>query len=163
MVRVTPVLRLFFRAPTYLYRWHCGRLLGNRFLLLTHVGRRTGRRRETVLEVMKYRPGGSELVVMSAFGSRADWFLNIAAGPRPQVTIGPRRFVADYRILDQDEAAAMIAGYERRHRFIAPIVRTVLSRLLGWPYRGSEPDRHRLAAQMPFVAFRPWREGPKRL
>jgi hypothetical protein len=47
-------LRYFF-APVSLYRLHLGWLLGHRFLLLTHTGRRSGLRRQTVLEVMEYR------------------------------------------------------------------------------------------------------------
>jgi hypothetical protein len=38
---------------------------------------------------------------------------------------------------------------------IAPIIRRVLSRLLGWHYDGSDDHRRRLAARLPFVAFRP--------
>jgi deazaflavin-dependent oxidoreductase (nitroreductase family) len=112
-----------FRAPAQLYRWGCGPLLGRRFLLLIHTGRRTGLRRETVLEVMEYRPAGGEAVVMSAFGRHADWLQNIQADPNPEVVIGRRRFVAAYRILDAGEALSVVRGYEQRHRLIAPIVR----------------------------------------
>ena len=38
---------------------------------------------------------------------------------------------------------------------MAPIVRRVLSRLLGWRYDGSEDARRRLVCQLPLVAFRP--------
>src|SRR5215469_3700219 len=38
-------LRRLFRVPVYLYWWKCGWLLGHRFLLLNHTGRRTGLRR----------------------------------------------------------------------------------------------------------------------
>jgi hypothetical protein len=132
--RLNPVLRGLFRAPVYLYRWRCGRLLGRRFMLLIHVGRRTGLRRETVLEVMEYRLEGPEVVVMST---------------------GSRRFTADYRILGADEAVRVIAGYEQRNRLMAPIIRAVLSRLLGWRYVGSELDRRWLVAHLPLIAFRP--------
>jgi len=49
------MLRYLFRVPVYLYRWRLGCLLGNRLLLLTHTGRGTGLRRQTVLEVVEYR------------------------------------------------------------------------------------------------------------
>jgi hypothetical protein len=62
------VLRHLLRAPVYLYRWRLGPLFGKRFLLLTHTGRRTGVRHQTVLEVMEYREEGPEAVVMSGFG-----------------------------------------------------------------------------------------------
>ena len=113
-------LRRLFRAPVHLYRWRCGWLLGHRFLLLIHVGRRTGLRRRTVLEVVEYRKEGPEAVVISAFGRNADWFRNIAATPDPEVVIGSRRFTAVYRVLDEEEAVQVFAGYERRNRFVAP-------------------------------------------
>lgn len=39
------ILRLAFKAPLVLYRLWLGWLLGERFVLLTHIGRRTGRTR----------------------------------------------------------------------------------------------------------------------
>jgi hypothetical protein len=70
------------------------------------------------------------------------------------VVIGSRRFVATYRVLGEGEAVNVVRGYEQRNRFMAPILRSVLSRLLGWRYHGSEPDRRRLVAQLPLIAFR---------
>ena len=153
--RLNAALRRLFRAPVHLYRWRCGWLLGHRFLLLIHVGRRTGLRRHTVLEVVEYRKEGPEAVVISAFGHNADWLRNIAATPDPEVVIGSQRFIAACRVLEEEEAVRVIAGYERRNRFVAPVTRSVLSRLLGWRYSGAEEDRRRLVAQLPFIAFRP--------
>jgi deazaflavin-dependent oxidoreductase (nitroreductase family) len=123
--------------------------------MLVQVGRRTGVRRHTVLEVMEYRKGLPEMVVMSGFGRNPDWLRNIVATPSFEVIIGSRRFTAIHRTLDAEEAAKVIAGDERRNHIIAPIVRAGLSRLAGWPYDGSECARRRLAAQLPFIAFRP--------
>jgi deazaflavin-dependent oxidoreductase (nitroreductase family) len=153
--RLGRTLRCAFRAPVYLYRWRCGWLLGHRFLLLIHVGRRTGLRRHTVLEVLEYRKEGPEAIVMSAFGPNADWRRNIDATPGSEVVLGSQRFTAAHRVLDEVEAVRVIRGYERRNRFIAPIIRTVLSRLLGWRYYGSESDRRRLVTQLPLIALRP--------
>jgi len=145
----------FFRAPIYLYRWGLGGMLGKRFLLLIHTGRRTGHRHETVLEIMEYRADGPEAVVMSGFGRNADWFLNIQANPDEEVVIGTRHFAAKHRILPAEEALGVLRGYVRRNRFMAPVIGWVLSRLLGWRYRGSESDERRLVGQLPFIAFRP--------
>jgi hypothetical protein len=57
-------LRLAFRLPIYLYRLDLGRLLGHRFLLLVHQGRRSGLLRETALEV---RTGGERYVPEQRF------------------------------------------------------------------------------------------------
>ncbi len=147
--------RRLLRAPVHLYRWRAGWLLGHRFLLLIHTGRRSGRRRETVLEVVEYRSDRPEAVVVSGFGPRADWLRNISANPNPEIIIGSQRFTAVHRLLGNEEAAQVLARYERRHRWAAPVVRAILSRLLGWPYNGSDEHRRRVAAQLPFVAFRP--------
>lgn len=153
--RPNAVMRGLFRAPVYLYRWRCGWLLGHRFLLLIHVGRRTGLPRCTVLEVVEYRPQAREAVVVSGFGRNAQWLRNIAATPHPEVIIGTQRFVATHRILGTEEAVRVFKAYEHRNRFVFPIVRGVLSRLLGWTYDGSDAARRRLVEQLPFVAFRP--------
>ncbi len=74
---LSPFWRRAFRLPIHLYHWGGGGLLGRRFMLLIHIGRRSGLRRETVLEVMEYRPTGPEIVVMSGFGRDSDWLRNI--------------------------------------------------------------------------------------
>ena len=48
-----PVMRAVFGAPARLYDAGLGWLLGERFLCLTHVGRRSGHRYRTVLEVAR--------------------------------------------------------------------------------------------------------------
>jgi hypothetical protein len=55
-----------------LYRWRLGWLLGHRFLLVVHVGRRTGVRHETVLEVVSFDGVTSDAIVMSGWGRTAD-------------------------------------------------------------------------------------------
>lgn len=143
-----------FRAPVYLYRWHLGWLFGHRCLLLAHTGRRSGLRRQNVLEVVEYRPQGPEAVVVSGFRN-SDWLRNIEATPDEQVTLGALRFAATHRFLGEEEAAQVMKDYEYRNRWIAPLVRRGLSWLVGWPYRGTDDDRHRLVRQLPMIAFRP--------
>jgi deazaflavin-dependent oxidoreductase (nitroreductase family) len=158
-VTLGPTARKLLRAPALLYRWNLGWLLGRRFLLLTHVGRRSGRRRETVLEVIARRPADGEFMVLAALGRRAQWYRNLQAAPAVEVAVGRRRFQPAHRTLGEDEAVAVLADYERRNRLVAPIVRSVLSRLLGWRYDGTDTARRRLARELPIVAFRPATRG----
>ncbi|MDN5796229.1 MAG: nitroreductase family deazaflavin-dependent oxidoreductase [Intrasporangium sp.] len=148
-------LKQALRLPNTLYGRGWGRLLGHRFLQLTHVGRRSGRTFHTVLEVVRYAPGTGEATVLSGFGPQADWLRNLKAAGSAEVSFGagPRR--AAYRILPVEEAEQVIADYERRNRLLAPVVRPVLSQLVGWDYDGSTPARRRLVDQLPMVAFRP--------
>ena len=96
-VKRKSIMWYFFRAPLYLYRWRLGWLLGKRCLLLTHTGRRTGLRRQTVLEVVDYRKEGPEVVVVNGFGPNSDWVRNIEAKPGEEVTVGSQHFVASHR------------------------------------------------------------------
>lgn len=149
-----PVARRLARLPGRLYDWHLGWLLGHRFLRLTHVGRRSGRRYRTVLEVVGPGAQPGEVVVMAGLGHHADWFRNILALPPVEVVIGRDRFRPQARVLDHEEAAAVLAAYEARNRLVAPVVRRVLSWLVGWQYDGSAAGRRRLVEQLPLVAFR---------
>jgi deazaflavin-dependent oxidoreductase (nitroreductase family) len=152
---IGPVTRALLKAPSRLYDLRVGWLLGHRFLRLTHRGRKSGREYRTVLEVVGHLPETGEWVVVSGLGHHSDWFRNIQAGPPVRVECGRARFTPAYRILDAVEAAAVMADYEYRNRLVLPVLRAVLSRLLGWRYDSSASARGRLVAQLPFVAFRP--------
>ncbi len=47
-------LRFGLRLPIWLYRMKLGWLLGNHFLLLVHIGRKSGKSRQTVIEVVQH-------------------------------------------------------------------------------------------------------------
>lgn len=153
------LLRSLLGLPVHLYHAHLGMLLGHRFLLLVHTGRKTGLHRETVLEVVRYDPGTRESVVVAGWGRRTGWFHNVEAGQAHEVWTGRQRFAPAWRILPADEAERTFADYERRNRLIKPIVRAVLSRLLGWRYDGTPASRRRAVEQLALVAFRPRSEG----
>ncbi len=154
-VKKHSLLRYLFRAPVYLYRWGLGWMFGKRLLMLAHIGRRSGLRRHTVLEVVEYRKEGPEVVVVNGFGPDCDWIRNIAATHVEEVTVGSQHFAAEHRYLGEEEAAKVMQDYEYRNRFITPIVHAGLSWLLGWQYRGSDSDRRRMVRQLPLIAFRP--------
>lgn len=148
-------LLTLLRLPVVLYSYGFGGLLGQRFLRITHRGRRSGHRYATVVEVVCRDSGAGEYVVVAGFGPRSDWLRNIEAGSPVLIAVGFSLFIADHRVLDPAEAEQVIADYQRRNRLIGPIIRRVLSALLGWPFDGSPQACHRPAEQLPMVAFRP--------
>ncbi|MFC4942845.1 nitroreductase family deazaflavin-dependent oxidoreductase [Pseudonocardia sp. GCM10023141] len=147
--------RWLLRAPAVLYDRNAGWLLGHRFLRLSHVGRRSGRRYRTMLEVVGVGREPAEFIVLSGTGRSADWYRNLQARPAVEVAIGRERFAPRHRVLGATEALAVLADYERRNRWAAPVIRVVLSRLVGWTYDGTPDARRRLVAELPFVALRP--------
>ena len=77
-----------------LYRASSGKLgktfFGSRMLLLTTIGRRTGRPRTWPLT---YLPEGDRLIVIASYGGQPNhpaWYLNLRANPRVSVQLGER-------------------------------------------------------------------------
>ncbi len=149
------VLRWFLYLPVHLYHARLGFLLGHRFLVLVHEGRRTGVRRETPLEVMAYDRATGEAVVAAGWGRRTQWLHNVEAGLAREIWIGHERYAPTWRRLGLDEAAAVIERYEHSSGLPVGLVRAVLGRLLGWRYDGTPEARRRAAEQLPLLAFRP--------
>lgn len=142
------------RLPAYLYRFGLGRLLGHRFLLLTHRGRKSGLLRRTPLEVLHYDPHTRESVVLSAWGKKADWYRNIEACPAMEIETGDERYPPAQRFLTTEEAYTVITEYAIRH----PLAARVLERVFGYPVTRSTASRRAFAESVALVAFRPlWR------
>ncbi|WP_227984413.1 nitroreductase family deazaflavin-dependent oxidoreductase [Nocardia spumae] len=103
------------RTPIHLYRARLGFLFGSRMLMLEHIGRKSGTRRYVVLEVID-RPEPDTYVVVSGFGTRAQWFRNLQSHPSGRVWTGLRAAVpAAARVLSSEEAAGSLRTYITRH------------------------------------------------
>ncbi|HBY92828.1 MAG: nitroreductase family deazaflavin-dependent oxidoreductase [Ardenticatenaceae bacterium] len=145
-------LRLAARLPLWLYRAHLGWLLGNRFLMLTHIGRRSGLPRQVVLEVVRYDNSTGTYIIASGWGEKSDWFRNIQKTPDVVVSAGRKRFEARAVRLPVEEAERELRDYARRH----PLAFRELSGLMaGQRLRGTDEDFERLAQSVPLVALRP--------
>ena len=150
-----PVLLALLGLPIWVYRLRLGRLLGHRFLLLRHRGRRTGVVHAVVLEAVRYDATLRETIVVAGWGERTQWLRNLEAGGAVAVTTGSDTYRPLLRLLEPVESAMVLAGYEASNRLIAPLVRRVLSALLGWPYGGTDDDRRRAARELVLVGLRP--------
>lgn len=147
----TGLLKLVFILPRYLYRWHLGWLLGHRFLMITHVGRKTGRTRQTVLEVAHYDSSTQECIVMSGYGLHSDWYRNIQAQPAIEVQVGHMRYTPQQRMLTEEETLALLDEYQRNH----PLAFRELMHVIGYAYDGTPEGLHTLSQFLRGVAFRP--------
>ena len=130
--------RTLMRAPIWIYRAGAGGLFGSRFLMLEHIGRKSGVARNVVLEVIGHPTPDSYLVV-SGFGERAQWFRNIKANPQVRVYAGgrgPSRATA--RVLPRQEADDALGEYARRHPRAWNQFKPVLERTLGGPIAESD-------------------------
>ncbi len=150
------MFRRVLRIPMYLYLWKLGFLFGDRLVLLTNRGRRSGRVFQTPVEVVQHDPKTHEYVVCSGTGPQADWFRNLKAEPVLEIQVRNRRWVPQQRFLDNAEAARRFAGYERDH----PGTARRLLASMGNSYDGTDEGRVAMMAKMPMVAFSD--SGPER-
>ncbi len=149
------LLAVVLKLPRWLYRLHLGWLLGHRFLLLTHRGRRSGRVYRTMLEVVRYDPDTHESIVVSGWGDRADWYSNLQETPALSIETGGKRFVPTQRFLTPEEVYQALRDYLRRNRWATGIV----TRLFGLRFHELDEDRTRIQ-DLRGIAFRP--AGPRR-
>jgi hypothetical protein len=78
--------------------------------------------------------------VASGFGGRqTDWFRNLHQCPVAEVRIAREHFAVVASELTEDEAVSVLADYEHRNLWIAPVFRFGFSWLLGRGTRGAWP------------------------
>jgi len=140
-----------FRTPLSLYRRGWGWLLGRTFLMLVHVGRKTGRPHDMVAMVLADDCDTGEVVILSGWGPDVDWVSNLRAGPAREVRIGRDRFVPHHRFLRDHEAAAVVAAFRRRHLGRVRLATAIL----GWGDLRTEAAVLDFVRGHPFVALRP--------
>jgi deazaflavin-dependent oxidoreductase (nitroreductase family) len=141
-------LRLVLRLPILLYRVHMGWLLGSRFLLLRHTGRKSGMRHSTVLEIVDSVSATQTCVVVSGWGEKAQWLKNITVNPDVDLTLGIRTQRARARRMRRNEAESALRNYARKHpRAAQQLARVILGGLSGSP----DVDIALLAALVPVV------------
>jgi F420H(2)-dependent quinone reductase len=134
------LVRLLGRANVWLYRKTSGRLggrlAGAPVLLLTSIGRQSGKPRTTALLYLEL---GENLAVVASFGGSPKhpaWFLNLRANPNVDVQVG-REFVG---------RRARIATDKERERLWPKLVEM---------YPAYASYQKRTARQIPVVLLEP--------
>jgi deazaflavin-dependent oxidoreductase (nitroreductase family) len=145
-------LRFGLRLPIWLYRARLGWLLGDRFLILTHTGRKSGLPRQVVIEVVQHDKQTDTYYVVSGWGEKSDWYQNIRKTPSVTIHTGGRTFQSKAEFIPVEKAIDILKAYARDH----PIAFNELSGLfLGERMKPGSDAPERLARKMPMVAFHP--------
>lgn len=144
------ITRALYRAPIWLYKLNLGRLLGNRFLMFTHTGRKSGLRHQTVVEVVKHEPGDNIFYIASGWGENSDWVQNISVDPRVEVQVGNQRWEMAAKRLTPEQGEEVILDYAHRH----PSAMMNLARMMGYKLDGSEGDFRELGRLLPIFALK---------
>lgn len=150
------LLGLLYHLPVWLYRLGLGWLLGERFLLINHVGRKSGKSYQTVVEVA--RRDADAYVVASGYGRRSDWYRNLRHQPDVTIQVGRRTLDVRAHFLSPEESGQEMADYARRH----PSAARNLIKLIGYEAPETMEGYHRLGQErIPFVVFRPQKQVPR--
>lgn len=144
------ILKWFLRLPIGLYHIHLGGLLGDRFLLLTHVGRKTGLPHHTVVEVVQHDQATETYYVVSGWGEKANWYRNILAHPQVTIQVRNQKLMAVAERVSPDEGAQIMLDYARKH----PFALRELAKIMKYPLDGSEASASDLGKNVPIIAFR---------
>jgi deazaflavin-dependent oxidoreductase (nitroreductase family) len=144
------ILKWLLRLPIGLYHAHLGSLLGDRFLMLTHVGRKTGQLHQTVVEVVQHDPATDTYYVVSGWGERANWYRNILAHPQVTIQVRNQKLMAIADRVSPNEGGQIMMDYARKH----PFALRELARIMKYPLDGSEASANNLGRIIPIIAFR---------
>jgi deazaflavin-dependent oxidoreductase (nitroreductase family) len=146
------IYRVFADASRWFYRLGLGWLFGTALVQITHRGRKSGLIRRTVLEVLHYDPKAREVLVVSGWEGKTDWYRNIQHEPALEVRIGRVHYRPVQEFLSPEETARLILTLFRQRprevRFVGPLL-------------GIDPDaedaalRARIEAFFRGVRFRP--------
>ena len=148
--RAPAFLLPIFKLPLVLYRLRLGWLLDHRFMQLTHVGRRSGKVRRTILAVLHFDAQTREIKAVSAWNA-SEWYKNIQVAPAQQVETGFTSYAPVQRDLSTEEIAQLFVDFRRQH----PIFSRMVCRIPGWKWDSSYEEFLDLARTLRGVAFRP--------
>lgn len=142
----TGLNRLLFRTPIPLFRARLGFLFGRRFVMLEHTGRKTGRTRRTVLEVVASHPDA--VYVAAAWGSKAQWLKNVEADPNVAFFLGSRRYETVAELVPKEEALSVLNEYARAH---PRVLGRLAAFMLDDPGETTSEQARRIAESVPIV------------
>jgi deazaflavin-dependent oxidoreductase (nitroreductase family) len=157
--RPSGLRRTAFRIPILLYRARLGGLLGHRFVLIHHTGRRTGLPRQVVVEVVTREPESGAVVVASGFGPASDWYRNLLNTPDAEIELGWRRIPVHAEPMSGQAAGRTMESYARDH----PRAARGLARFMGYGIDGGDADYLAMGDTLPMLRLVPREaQSPKR-
>jgi deazaflavin-dependent oxidoreductase (nitroreductase family) len=148
-------LRWLLRLPIDLYQLRLGWLLGERFMLIEHLGRKSGKWQKVVIEVVGHDEETDTYFAASGWKQRSNWYRNILAHPQVRLSVGRRsRLTAVAQTLDATSAGDRLLDYARRH----PLAMRELAEIMGFPNHDTEADIRAIAESLPIIGFHiaPW-------
>jgi deazaflavin-dependent oxidoreductase (nitroreductase family) len=150
------LLKFFFRVPVWVHKMGFGgweRLVGAQWMLITTTGRKTGKRREVMVDVMDYDKTTDTYYIEAAYGARADWYKNMQSNPIFEAQVGRRKFNARAGALSNEGAGEMLVQFYRRK---PAYTRSVMA-MVGVKFK-DEDELRAIAKNLTLLAVKPEKE-----
>jgi deazaflavin-dependent oxidoreductase (nitroreductase family) len=111
------LLKFFFKVPVWIHQLGFGgweRLIGAQWMLITTTGRKTGKPRNVMVDIMDYDKTTDTYYIEAAYGELADWYKNIQNNPIFEGQVGRRKIKARAGALSTQGAGEMLVQFYRR-------------------------------------------------
>jgi len=138
-----------WKLPILVYRLGLGWIFGKRLLMLEHTGRKSGKLRRAVLEVVASTPEENRYYVVSGFGTGSNWYRNILQQSRVTIQLGRHRYRASAKQLPPRQASDLMVKYGKEH----PASLKALSSLLGYQFEQTTEGIREFGRQIPVIQF----------
>jgi deazaflavin-dependent oxidoreductase (nitroreductase family) len=150
------LLKFFFKVPVWVHKMGFGgweRLIGAQWMLITTTGRKTGKRRQTMVDVMDHDKATDTYYIEAAYGARADWYKNIQSNPIFEAQVGRRKFKARAGALTTEGAGEMLVQF---YRSKPAYTRSVMA-MAGMKFK-DEDELRVIGKDLTLLAVKPERE-----
>lgn len=154
--RPNSLLKFFFKIPLFVHKLGFGgweRLIGAQWMLITAIGRKSGKRRQSMVDVLLHDGQSDTYYILSAYGSHADWVRNIQTNPRFEAQVGRRKFSARASTLSGEKAGEMLVQFYR----LKPAYTRAVMNAAGMKFK-DEDDLRRLGGRLLLLAVNPQTE-----
>lgn len=121
-------------------------MFGKRFVMLEHVGRKSGEIRRTVLEVVVNDEDA--IYVAAAWGEKAQWLQNVRADPNVAFHLGSKKYRCSAEMVPKATAVTLMGRYADEH---PKALDKLSSFMLDEPGETAEEQAARIGAAIPFV------------
>jgi deazaflavin-dependent oxidoreductase (nitroreductase family) len=134
-------LRFLFRIPVYFYRIGLGWLFGERFVLINHVGRKTGKEHQVVVEVLEREKGTNNVIVVAGYGEQTQWYKNLRNQSKTTIQLRNRKYGVSVEFITPEDGEDIIARYVGRY---GKLTQQLFS-MMGYEWDGSEKGARDIA------------------
>jgi len=146
------ILRLAYRIPVYFYRVGLGRLFGSRFVLINHIGRKSGKHYQTVVEIVERDQETGSITIVAGYGPQTQWYQNLRSHPDTEIQVGNRKTRVISEFFSPEEGAEIMVRYMKKYGSITGWLFSVL----GYKWDGTETGARQIALDsLRFVRLSP--------